>query len=198
MVLTTSLLRQLEDGWRRHNAPLLPHLRQGLEPHEIQRFAESLGFVLGAELWAWWGWHDGVASAAVSSTEEQALGPIGAFLTLEEAVLEAEFRRRLATAVTAGHDLRPQDLWSDTWIPIVRTKYALVVCDCADADAESSPTFVNIPEAGSEQPSGVGSLGQAVAWWVEALESGCWFFDAAEGRWDRGNCLIDREMTRLV
>ena len=154
---------------------------------------------LPAELRTWWGWHDGAPSEGIAHPDEQAIGPVGAFLPLAEAVRTTRGQRAEAEHAMRSSDLSPEILWKSTEIALTHAaRSGTLVCDCAGPDL--APTRMNWPEGGHPQPPGVASLGRAVTWWIEAMEpGGGWFIEPGHG-WvaDAGSVPSEREVTLLV
>lgn len=191
-MLTVELLERLRSGWDRHGAPLVGYLRPGLERNQIDALTKPLGLRLPDEAAVWWNWHDGVD---VGHGAEVELGPSLPFVPLETAVeLCGEHREQAALA----WEDRAQEWWRSSWFPITE-RLGAIRCDCSVKHDAPTPIFYadshDYDREGLTQPR-VGSFGEMVIWWIEALENGAWRYEAQAGRWERDDRLLPPERLR--
>jgi len=208
VLLHTDLLEELAARWRAQRAPIADGLRPGLSDAEIDALTGPLDLDLPEEARVWWGWHDGVARHPSGLLVYQQMGGIGLpFFSLEEAV--ARYRSRRSMAVDAATHGRPGEplssadyWWHPSWFPITDTDWAATIaCDCDVAAGAPSPVRVvhweDYSEAGAVAAS---SLGEVVRWWIEALDSGRFRYDAARNAWwaDRADTPLTRERSEIA
>jgi cell wall assembly regulator SMI1 len=177
-LLTDDLLGQLEARWRQQGAPVAGALRPGLSDEEIDDATGAIGLRLPREARRWWGWHDGADPPAPGLAPAQ-LGPGKNFLSLADAVKECE-RTRQVQRQAWGDDLGPH--WQAGWLPLFSSNRPIVF-DCSGSDVQPVPVrsfFFEDPTAGEE---GVGSIGELVLVWIEAIDCGAWRYDQSAGRW---------------
>lgn len=205
--LSLELLEGLEERWRRQGAPLADRLQPGLSRGEIERLMAPLGLQLPHEVELWWSWHNGVAASGAKYLD-RAFGPDFAYLPLAEAVERYTTMRRIATEVasapgTEGESADPEFWWQPSWFPILGTGYgAVITCDCARPPESPAPIF-SVWWATNEVPndSAASSFGEAVTWWIEALDTGVWKYDPEAKRWELNRDLLEdprRTFTGLV
>jgi hypothetical protein len=182
-LLNATLLLRYEDCLRAQGVPVEEWGRAGLSEDEIEATLEPLGLRAPIEGRAWWGWHDGV----VGEGRGRFLGPQSSgFLSLADAVdTYREYRTIVATL--AEPDIPeladPDDRWHPSWLPIQGPQLPSVI-DCSVAEGEPTPVrLVDLQDvAGSPTPK-ARSLGEVVAWRIEAMEAGAWRWDAGRRIW---------------
>jgi cell wall assembly regulator SMI1 len=205
-LLSPEMLTDLERQWQRQGVPLLEHLRPGLPRSEIDALIAPLGLRLPVEARTWWGWHDGARTNGPSV--RRTIGAGFEYLPLAEAVEQYRLCREASEQVasTEGHPRpmsEPEYWWRPQWFPITLTGYGgVVACDCSVGN--DSPTPIRMVWwAGREsfaEPVAQ-SFGQVVSWWIDALRTGVWRYDAGRDKWQVDHGLLDdpsRELTRLV
>lgn len=197
-LLSLTQLQRLEELWAAQEAPLMEHLRPGLSDEQIDSQLRPLGLRLPTEAALWWGWHDGVPSGKPRDMG----GSFFLFLTLADAVREYHSSRRVAETAARTAD-EVDRLWHPCWFPITNTGYgAVIACDCSVAEEAATP--IRAVHWGHKEDSDVPvaeSLGQMVAWWIEAIECGAWRYDTGLGRWQIDHQRLpdpSLELTRLV
>jgi hypothetical protein len=194
--LTLDLLERLRGGWIRQRAPVADHLRPGLPTERIDEMTAALGLRLPVEARTWWSWHDGV-DVALGTVGE--LGPGLPFLPLENAVDLCRLFREQA-GVAWGD--QAEQWWRPSWFPITE-RLGAIRCDCAVETGAPTPIFYadshDYDAEGLTKPR-VESFGTMVTWWVEALESGAWRYDATARRWERqaDHLLPERQTSHLL
>lgn len=201
-MLTEDLLAELEAQWRRQRAPLVEALQPGLSDRDIDELTASLNLRLPHEARVWWRWHDGVRPTEGLAVYRE-LGPGLPFYSLREAV---ELCRRLRGRF---HDIWAADgpeaveyWWRPTWFPITERRGA-IRCDCAVADNEPTPiywAYSHDHDAEGLTIPRVDSFETMVAWWIEALQTGAWTYEADAQRWSHNPQLMpaQREQSGLV
>jgi cell wall assembly regulator SMI1 len=124
------------------------------------------------------------------------------FLPLAEAIEQYRSSRRVAEAAARDAD-EVDRLWHPSWFPITVTGYgAVIACDCSVAP--EAPTPIRLVDWGHNERSDVpvaDSFGQMVIWWIEAIETGAWWYDAGLGRWEIDHSRLrdtSVALTRLV
>jgi hypothetical protein len=195
-LLTPELLENLEEGWVRHRAPLVEHLRPGLSPERIDEITAPLGLRLPVEARIWWTWHDGVDVRLGPRAE---LGPGLPFLPLEAATGLCRQLREQAVEVWGE---RADYWWRPSWFPITE-RLGAIRCDCAVEEGAPTPIFwadSHDHDANGLTNPKLEALGSLVGWWVEALVSGAWRYDHDNDRWDRDRERLpsDRRSSRLI
>jgi cell wall assembly regulator SMI1 len=192
--LTHALLDALLQRWRACGAPIAERLRPGLTRAEIRAMTEPLSLTLPEEALRWWEWHDGTFAAQFSV--ERALGAFGGLvhLTLAEAI--ELYGKRMRPQEEWERDTFEEDLvlWDRTWLPIATEDTGrVIVCSCGDPSGVLSPVHaLEWGEAASEVADrGTRSFGELVTWWIEALDSGGWHYDAGTRTWTQRADRID-------
>jgi cell wall assembly regulator SMI1 len=206
-LLSAEMLTELEHQWSLQGAPLLEHLRTGLSGQEMDALVAPLDLRLPLEARIWWGWHDGATTNGRPSVR-RTVGAGLEYLPLAEAVEQYRACREASQEVagTAGQPRplsEPEYWWAPQWFPISLTGYGgVVACDCSVGNARPTPIRM-IWWAGREsfaEPV-TQSFGQMVSWWIDALKTGVWRYEAGRDAWQVNHDLLDdptRELTRLV
>lgn len=200
-LLSGDLLNQLESRWRAQHAPLVEHLAAGLDDAQIDELTRPLGLRVPPEARAWWRWHNGVSSHAITRRiEREMVGSGWAFLPLGEAVERTATERRRARE-TAGEKAETL-LWRTGWLVVAEDLHGGVFAvDCIDAVREAAPIYYIEGEIGQErfQPR-TRTFGEMITWWIEGLDDGTIAYDATSSRWNYDWERLDpqRELTRLV
>jgi hypothetical protein len=82
-------------------------------------------------------------------------------------------------------ELDVESNWSSSWLPVGRFSGPLV-CDCGVPEGSPSPILLVDPWLGDDARSPrAASFGRWVEWWIEALDTDAWVYDAGERRWHR-------------
>ena len=192
--LTPELLDRLESVWRAQGAPLTRHLQPGLSGAEIDALTAQVALRVPPEGRLWWGTHNGAVG-----DDDQMLGTGWRHTSLAEAV-QATVMERDRYWVDYGFG---EPYWPRSWLvfSIDRDGRGVLALDCADPLAALTPVYQQEgTEARPDKPPGAPSLGTAVEWWIEALESGAAAYDSASGAWTYDYTRLDREreLTRIV
>ena len=175
---------------------MIDHLRPGLPSKRIDEITRPLGLTLPVEARIWWGWHDGVDVRFGVHVE---LSPSLPFLPLEEAAALCDHARRQAAQVAGD---QADYWWRPSWFPITERR-GEIRCDCDVQEGAPTPIFYAYSHDhdadGLNNPK-VDSFGRMVGWWVEALETGAWRYNAEAKRWERHPELLppERERSGLV
>jgi cell wall assembly regulator SMI1 len=181
--LNQDLLDDLERGWRDQNAPILQKLRPGLTDDAMDAATEEVGVSLSAEARVWWRWHDGVSDYLTT----YAIGGTHLlYYSLAKAIEQYRFQRELAAEVTTDWEgVTAHDWWHPGWLPWIQNAGGGVfACDCSLPLGAPSPIrHIDHKRRTDFQTPVARSLGEAVTWWTEALESGAWVFDHGRGVW---------------
>jgi cell wall assembly regulator SMI1 len=196
-ILSTELLDDLENRWRRQGAPLVERLRRGLDHAEIEALTARVGISLPAEAYTWWGWHDGVTKSVELRVFREMGGLAFQALPLAEAVESYENQRAFALE-TFPED--PDSWWAPTWFPISHGEPGILVCDGATSDDAAPVRVINYHDIDDFREVRARSLGEMVTWWIEAIDHGGWTYNAERQTWDRDppGLETEREATGLV
>lgn len=192
-LLDYALLSDLKQRWRDQGAFIARVLRPGLSDAEMDELTEPVGLHLPAEARRWWAWHDGASPQVPGLDAAAALGPVSLFLPLAYAVRECR-RLRDVMREAWGDDLGPD--WKQSWLPIDANKRPTVF-DCGvafDAPVPVRSFFVEDPTAGE---AGVGSIGELVTIWIDAIDSGAWTNDGYADHWKYDFTRLDQRVARL-
>lgn len=165
-------LSRLEATWKAYGMPLAGWLDEGLPRGEITAMVSSLGILLPPEPQAWWNWHNGCRPRAGSDVMT---GRGWSLLKLDEAVRLTETMR----------DGTPPGRWADSWLCFSVEQRDVLAFDCVDPESPETPVVHYNME--TSDTGAVPCLRAVVDWWVEAFETGVYFFDSD------GDCLIDFE-----
>lgn len=192
-------LDALERRWRESGWRGLERLRPGLTEEQMDAITAPLGLHLPVEARRWWGWHDGIASAGPGS--QAVFGGRGLrYLTLDDAVAIYEERREIAA--TLAVDGEPvgrgqDDWWHPGWFPVTDgLGTTTIACDCTVPACVPTPIRSvrwDADEDFSFAIPRVASFGEMVIDWLDAIDRGAWWYDAAEDRWKRDWTRLDRE-----
>jgi hypothetical protein len=177
-LLDDAILTELERRWRDQGAFVAHALRPGLIDAEMDRLTSSVGLRLPGEARRWWGWHDGAEPQYPGVVTE--LGPQRAFLSLAEAVTECQRIRAVLRKATGG-DSDPR--WSETWLPINDYESPLVI-DCGVRFSEPVPVRAVVFQEPDGGPVGTRSMGELVRVWIEAMDSGAWWYNRDRDCWE--------------
>jgi hypothetical protein len=177
-LLTTELLDRLDEKLAEVEAPVTKLWRPGLAGAEMDALTAEIGLSLSTDARTWWGWHDGVSLDAAPPWERGIGGGWDA-LPLASAVQDAiQMRKHAATAAEENPGFHHSD-WSDSWIALCGdVSYPRLACECAVALGEPS-TVHYFDLLGNMEPARpkVGSIGELVHVWIEALDDGTWRID---------------------
>ena len=181
-----TLLGELQERWRASGWPGAELLNPGLSDAEIDAATAPLGLRLPEEVRMWWRWHDG-SSAAVG--QGAAIGAADRWYPpLSEAIRHYTMMRDVAA--TLGAENVPAAATREVWwprdlFPITWTGAGTVTaCDCSVRHDAPSPIHTVDFHDGPAGPPRAPSLGTLVLWWIMAIDTGAWFYDADERRWE--------------
>jgi hypothetical protein len=138
----------------------------------------EIGLSLSAEARIWWGWHDGVDLEA-AAPPTLFLGSGWETFSLALAVQDVIGKRQYAQA---SPDF-PNSAWPDSWITLCGlASYPRIACDCAVPGGAPSTVHYFDPADNMEplRPK-LGSIGELVHAWLEAIDDGTWRIDADTG-----------------
>jgi hypothetical protein len=125
------------------------------------------------------------------------------FLPLGEAVALYRQTREMFRDIWEAEDPAMVDYWwRSSWFPITERRGA-VRCDCAVTEGAPTPiywAYSHDHDADGLTNPKVDSFGTMVTWWVEALETGAWHYNASANRWEHQPDLLppERERSGLV
>jgi hypothetical protein len=194
--LSAEQLAHLEELLGERGAPVVPRLQPPATPEALAAVEEHLGRPLPREVRLWWGWHDGTDIKPDERAVRGSIGPSFIFLRTEWAIEDSQWRRKEA------EDIAPEDpdsLWRKTWLAI--GTLGIVACDCGVEVGAPVPILKGDPHLVDEAGTvAARSFGEMVRWWIEALETGAWFYAPEHERWERRSELIslERDLTRLI
>jgi hypothetical protein len=180
-LLTTELLDRFDKKLAEIGAPVTKHWRPGLQDHELDALTSTIGIALSTEARIWWAWHDGVdleRSPAYSS-----FGPGWDAYPLAHAIDDAKRMRQMAVMTARDQPgFRNQD-WPASWIALCgNVSYTRIACDCTGPTAAPSPVHYFDPSENMEPTQAkVGSIGELVHLWLDALDDGTWRVDPSTG-----------------
>jgi hypothetical protein len=182
-------LGELEDRWRRQGAPIADRLAAGISEDALAALSAAHGLTIPLELKVWWGWHNGVSRSEPASYDDDTIGPgYWRFLSAEESFREYEFNRKVhPEPVPDDKDEVDFGLyWRRSWLPFMVQESSRLYMDCARV-AEGGLTPLRIVNHTWENydVDCAGSLMQAAALWVWALEQNYYWWDTshAVARW---------------
>jgi hypothetical protein len=194
--LSDGQLTHLEELLGKQGAPMVSRLRPPATPEALAAVEEHLSRPLPLEVKQWWGWHDGTDIKPDERAAQGSLGPSFIFLRTERAIEVSQWCRNEA------EDIAPEDpdsLWRKTWLAI--GGLSEVACDC-DVEADAPVPILKVDPHLVDEVGAVAarSFGEMVRWWIEALETGAWFYHPEHNRWERRSELIslERDLTRLI
>jgi hypothetical protein len=179
-MLTIDLLDGLRARWERLGAPVAAALRPGLDESGIDRLTEPPGIRLPAEARLWWMWHDGATSRPGLEPELIGSGGAYSFFPLARAVEQTlEIRESLAgeTWLPDRH-AEPND-WQASWLLLTEPEEPIVL-DCSGDPHAPVPVRRYSYEEGTRNRPPMGSIGELVAAWCEAIDAGA-CYDRATG-----------------
>lgn len=202
----TQLLVELEQRWRRLDAPILGVLQEGLSEGAIDTRTRTIGLHLPDEARAWWMRHDGAVPRDGASTSRLIGGGLE-WITLDEAVRGYQRMRSLAhEAATSPFEGSPDGQadywWHPMWFPLAVTgSGGLMACDCSTPPDSVTP--IRWIEWGSKEDFHepvADSLATAVRWWIEAIDDGAWLYDDESSTWrsDLSRVPPERALSRLI
>jgi hypothetical protein len=183
-LLTPELLDAFEAQLRARAVPLDEWTLPGATDDEIEVSLSGIGLTAPDELRVWWRWRNGVITEGRRLLPQ----PWGQALSVTDAIARYESCRAVARAAAQPKlNLFADDLWHPSWLPILGTAQAVAVeCDVGDGDP-SPVLFVDHEDLETYNKPRAGSLGEVVAWWISALQTGAWHREEAAGWW-----LVDR------
>jgi hypothetical protein len=181
--LTVALLDQLAEKLTEINAPVAKLWRPGLSEPEMDALTAEIGISLSTEARIWWGWHDGVELGAARPWQRGIGGGWDA-LPLAAAVQDASRKRQFAETAAAENPGFHHCDWPGSWIALCGdVSYPRLACECAVPAGAPSPVHYFDPSGNMEpmRPK-VGSVGELVHAWLDALADGTWYIDPATGQ----------------
>jgi hypothetical protein len=184
VLLTPERLEAFEAQLRARAVPIDEWTLPGASDDQIDAAMAPIRIAAPGELKVWWRWRNGVMPAGRRRLPQ----PWGQALSLADAVARYESCRAVARAAALpALNLSSDDLWHSSWLPILDTAQAVAV-ECDVGKDEPSPVlFVDHEDLETYNKPRAGSLGEVVAWWTSALETGAWYWDETAGWW-----LVDR------
>lgn len=195
-ILTGDLLAELEAALGQQDPELVARLAPGLDDQDIDELMRPRGLTLPEEARVWWRWHDGLTWSTVDG---RIFGPGFQLLPLEAAV--REYTSRLEQAEELAKEIPNITFWERPWFPLVGAGTGLFIFDCSGDPAAPAPiSFYHVEEAGEDGRPPARSVGEMVAWWIDALERGVWYYDRELGGWGYRRDLLDRDrrLSQLV
>jgi hypothetical protein len=182
VTLSVQLLYAYEECLKGIGAPAAEWFRPGLTAEKIEEAVAPLGLRLPSEARIWWEWHDG----ATAEGRELLPGPLRQCLTLVGAVDLYRRSRVLADKAARTWPEHNSDfLWSPTWFPVVGWQLPIVI-DCSVAEGQATPLrIVDWQDVEGFLEPQAQSLGQMVAWWIEAIDVGALEWNGADRKWLR-------------
>jgi hypothetical protein len=190
-LLDDILLGELEQRWRDQGAFVAGALRPGLSDAEMDALTEPIGLRLPAEARRWWAWHDGAWPQVPGLDVAATLGPVREFRPLASAVRDCQEMREIMYEDQDEDD--PTADWKHGWLPIDGNKWPTVL-DCSvpfDAPVPVRFYFIEDPTAGQD---GVGSIGELVTVWIQAIDCGAWSYDRAGDQWRYDYSRLDPQL----
>jgi cell wall assembly regulator SMI1 len=188
LLLSFELLDALELGWRSAGWPGIEGLNPGLTDEEIDAMTEPIGIRLPVDVRTWWRWHDGI-SAPAGLPGQPVFGAAGRWYPSLSAAIR-EYSRMRDLAARAVDDEIPGRTTQEAWwpqqlFPITATSAGTVTaCDCSVRAHAPSPVHTVDFHDGPAGPPRAASLGTVVSWWIMAIDTGAWWYDRDEQRWD--------------
>lgn len=156
-----AILAQIEEQWRRLDAPIVNALRPGLDDATMDSVAAAQGWSMPEELRVWYRWHDGA-----EPTKRRSIGPGGfEFLTLSEALQVTAWNRDFFAGAAPL-------FWPDQWFVFLRMDAQRLYMDTTRNGFRNGSTPIGLvsrePEDGDVHRAG--SLLQAASLWLWLLE----------------------------
>ncbi len=189
-------LRKLERLLTEQEAPVVERLQPPVSPVAIAALESEFGLTLPDELRLWWEWHNGTDVKPHERAVKASIGPLFEFLGAEEALKVTRESQELAREIDPDE---PEVYWGSTWLAIGND--GRVACDLA-VNPDAPVPVLDVDYHKVAQPGAIvaKSLGEMVAWWIEALETGAWHYDDGHDRWERTYELVppERDQTGLV
>lgn len=181
-LLTAALLERLDEKLTEIDAPVAKLWRPGLAEAEMDALTAEIGISLSTEARIWWAWHDGVDLEAARPWQ-RGIGGWDA-LPLAAAVEDAIRNRQIAVTVAAENPGFHHADWPDSWIALCGdVSHPRLACECAVSAGAPSPVHY-YDVSGNMEPMRpkVGSVGELVHVWLDALDDGTWHIDPATSR----------------
>lgn len=192
-LLSGEMLAEYGDRLRVQGLPIDEHSYPGLETDEINRALAPLRLRLPAEACILWEWKNG----ASWQWRQRLFGPGKEILPLVESVkLYRQCRKTVEENVDPDVPLLsdPHIRWAPSWLPITGPQLPIVI-DCAVAEQDPTPVrFIDFQDIEWSREVKAESLGQMVAWWIEALDRGAWRWDVQQARWTVHRELLNAEL----
>lgn len=188
-LLNETLLQRFEDTLRATRTSVVDHLQPGLTDREIDRLTAAVDVRLPTEARAWWRWRNGVAPDARMSL-------VGDFrwLPLQMAIRDYGERREESVTLAnqpwaVGPARDPEFVWPARFFPVIAASDGAIACDCSVSDGEPAPMRLVSWEGGPATAAATRSFAEMIEWWIEAVTSGGWAYDARVERlmpiWER-------------
>jgi hypothetical protein len=198
--LDSDMLLAYEQRLRAQGVPVDQWRIPGLTSAEIETTMAPLGLSLPIEARTWWEWNNG----ATLDGRVKLFGPYIECFSLEGAVRQYEKSRGVAQRA-AEDDLpppwdNPDTWWVPTWFPIVNSGHTVTV-DCSVSSGQPTPIrYIDWTDVEGFFEPRAQSLGQMIALWISAIDTGAWKFDPAQNDWEINREFLDPKigMTPLV
>jgi cell wall assembly regulator SMI1 len=194
--LSPKLLEHLEWLLVSQKAPIVQRFQPSVSSEALAAVESYFGLSLPDELRQWWEWHDGADVKGHERAAKASIGPMFEFLGSEKALKATRKSREIAVDIDPEE---PETYWGSTWLAIGTG--GRIACDIAiDSDAPVPILNVNYHHVDIPGTVSARSFGEMVKWWIEALESGAWWYDDEHDWWERCEELIppERDRTGLV
>ena len=182
-ILDAALLAEYEAKLRQQGVPLEDWGHAGISPQRQHEVLEPLRLRLPAEAQTWWSWHNGSPGYGLAKLA----APLGErLLTIEQAVDVYREYRQLAVEL-AEPDIpelaNPDDRWHPQWLPITGRQTPIAI-DCSEPTRPTTPIRrIDLQHVAQSHAIAAASLGQMVAWWIAAIDSGAWRWDQDKAEW---------------
>jgi cell wall assembly regulator SMI1 len=184
-MLTLAQLAEYADVMRECGVPFDKRIAPGLSQDEIDATTQPQGLTLPDEARLWWSWRNGQIDGGWG------LFPSFRPASLFEAVKHYHFMRMIAANIAEpgleGRETANQ-LYAPEWFPLDAEKSTTVV-DCSVPPGQPTPIRRVSFEGQTEEywPPRARSLGEAVQWWTNAMNTGAVVWRADEQLWRQGD-----------
>jgi hypothetical protein len=109
-------------------------------------------------------------------------------------------RRVAESTAPSWPDKTQDDLWDPSWFPLIGGGQPVAV-DCSIPDGAPTPVrYVDWERVEDYWMPHTQSLGEMIGWWMDALDSGIWYWDRSRLTWEERPGLRDNayRMSPLV